>query len=141
MIIITFHPFADHHKSAQVLDYRRLGNQRQEALQILKALLGIVGSYKSIPAERSWRDYERALCEYGIIICEEWIRRGYVDNTKIIFEIIRFQRLEYRPIIDPPWIGNERYHANQRAILLGKNFNWYSQFRWLEQPTDTYWFP
>lgn len=139
--MITFHPFPDHYKSAQLLDYRRLGRQRQEALQILKALLGMVGSYKSIPAERSWRGYEAALCDYGIIICKEWRDRGYVDNTGIIFEIIRFERLKCKPIINPPWIGNERYHSNQRAILLGKNYNWYSQFNWKEQSTDTYWFP
>ena len=101
----------------------------------------MVGHYKSQPAAKSWRDYEAALCNYGIIICKEWRDRGYIDNTGVIFEIIRFERLKHKQIINPPWIGNERYHSNQRAILLHKNFNWYSQFGWKEQPTDTYWFP
>ena len=107
----------------KVLDYRRLGKQRQECLQILKALLGMVKHYKSQPQAKAWKGYEAALCQYGIDCCDEWKNRGYVDNTKIIFEIIKFERLEHRKIIMPRWIGFEPYHSNQRSRLLYKNFN------------------
>ena len=38
LIMQTFLPFPDFKMSAQVLDYKRLGKQRVEALQILKTL-------------------------------------------------------------------------------------------------------
>jgi hypothetical protein len=125
----------------KVLDYKRLGKQRSEALQILKALLGMVKHYKSQPQARAWSGYESALCEYGIVCCEEWKNRGYVDNTKIIFEMIKFQRLKGKEVIMPKWVGYEPFHSNQRSRLLYKNYNWYSQFDWKEEPLEDYYFP
>ncbi len=134
-------PFADFKQTMQCLDYKRLGKQRQESLQILKALLNLVPHYKSQPQAKAWKGYEKALCLYGIESCIEWKQRGYVDNTKVIFDIIDYQYLRDKPIVMPKWIGNERYHANQKGRLLFKNPHWYGQFGWKEEPEEFYWFP
>jgi hypothetical protein len=138
---ITFHPYASFEKSAKVLDYKRLGKQRQEALHVLKCLLGMAKPYKSHGAMNAWRGYEPALCEYGIVICSEWISRNYEDNTKHIFQEIRYDRLRFHDIVLPKWIGYEPYHSNQRARLLYKDPIWYDQFGWTEKPTKLYEFP
>ncbi len=139
--LITFHPYADFKETFKVLDYRRLGKQRQEALQILKALLGLANHYKSQAAAKAWKGYESTLCIYGALCCDEWKQRGYIDNTKSIFEAIYYKYLKNEPVIYPRWIGYEPYHSNQRARLLAKNYIHYSQFKWEEEPTDTYEFP
>lgn len=139
--MICFMPYPDFIQTAQCLDRQRLGKQRLEALHILKASLGYVKPYKSYASIRQWKGYLKALCHYGIIICMEWVERGYIDNQEPIFKIIDHQDLRYDELIMPPWLGNEQYHSNQRARLLDKNFEWYKQFGWEEEPTSEYWFP
>jgi hypothetical protein len=123
------------------LDYRRLGKQRIEALQILQAMLGLVGHYKSQPAAKAWKGCETGLCEYGIECCKVWKERGYVDNTRVRFELIKLQELKWKPLVMPRWIGYEPFHSNQRSRLLYKDPWYYSQFNWVEKPALTYYFP
>jgi hypothetical protein len=88
-----------------------------------------------------WSGAEKALCLYGLEACREWVNRGYRDNQELIFMLIDIQELKNKKLIYPRWLGNEKFHSNQRARLLNKNFAWYSQFGWQESPSDTYWFP
>jgi hypothetical protein len=62
----TFLPYPDLKKSFEVLDYRRLGKQRVEAMQILNILLSDKksGGWVNHPAVKMWRGYEDALCVY-----------------------------------------------------------------------------
>ena len=98
----TFLPFPDYNKSAKALDYRRLGKQRVECKQILKALDGSSG-WKSHPAVLMWKGYEYQLCLYAITICEEWVFRGYKDNLLPFFQskasiiFVTFQLQRYVP--------------------------------------------
>lgn len=136
----TFLPCEDFTESAKVLDYRRLGKQRVECLQILNTLLGKSGAWRNHPAVRMWRGYEGALAYYGIVICMEWINRGYNDSVSIsIDNLIE----EYKLNIDepiPPWIGGP-IHSSHRSNLLRKNFEYYSQFGWSEDSTQPYVWP
>ena len=34
----------------------------------------------------------------------------------------------------PTWLGDEEFHSCHRAVLLGKNYDWYKQFGWEEIP-------
>ena len=77
----TFLPELTFEASASALDYRRLGKQRVETYQILRTLTGKSDSWKNHPAVKMWRGYEKALCAYGLAICEEWrYVRGYKDT-------------------------------------------------------------
>lgn len=127
----TFLPYSDFKKSAQSLDYRRLGKQRVECFQILKALKH-GGAWSNHPATKMWRGYEDALKKYMAECIFEWINRGYKNNMEI--PIIGFYE-------DPPWLGNEEFHASHRSNLLRKDSNYYGQFGWTEPDNLPYIWP
>lgn len=126
----TFLPYSDFRKSAQVLDYRRLGKQRVEALQIFKALTTENYGWSNHPIVRMWKGYENALLEYKNIMIQEWIDRGFNNNMRMETNI--------EPRIYPPWLGNNELHASHRSNLLEKDFNFYSRFNWDEEPGREY---
>lgn len=122
----TFLPYPDFKKSAKVLDFRRLGKQRGEVYQILRTIR-YSGGWRKHPAVKMWKGYERALIEYGLIVCKEWKKRGYVDNmAKRIKE--EFPGYLKREIVYPPWFGNEKFHSSHRKALIYKNPTWYKTF-------------
>ncbi len=124
----TFLPYESFTKSAQVLDYRRLGKQRVEAKQILQAIENQTG-WKNHPIVKMWTPYTNALKQYANIIITEWIGRGYNNNM----EFYDIDNVEY-----PDWLGDERFHSSHRANLLRKDFDYYSQFKWRENSESPY---
>ena len=70
----TFLPFADFKKSAESLDYKRLGKQRVECKQIFFALTKADYAWKYHPMVIMWKGHEWALLEYAQVMCKEWIR-------------------------------------------------------------------
>jgi len=98
----TFLPYPDFIKSAQCLDYKRLGKQRVEAWQIYLALTKENYGWQNHPIVKQWRRYINYLRLYGIIVCLEWINRGYNDNligrflnAKILFNKTQNQKNRY----------------------------------------------
>lgn len=65
----TFLPYADFAASAAVLDKPRLGKQRVEALQVLRALTYPTYGWKRHPAVRMWAGFERGVAAYGLAVC------------------------------------------------------------------------
>ena len=61
---------------AKNLDSRRLGKQRVEAFQIIKALEGKTKGWKNHPATKAWEGHIEALKDYYNIMINEWISRG-----------------------------------------------------------------
>lgn len=136
----TFLPYADFWRSAEVLDYRRLGKQRVEVKQIVNTLLdnssGV--SWKNHPTVLMWKGHEHSLLQYGIVICMAWRLRGYRDSLEPELQ----DRLAKIPETPPPsWLGYEAFHSSHRAALLFKNYDWYSQFNWTEIPGLNYIWP
>ena len=132
----TFLPHESFEKSAQVLDWRRLGKQRVEGMQIINAITGKTRKdgkpYKgwiNHPCSVMWKDYVPALKHYTNVIIQEWITRGYNNNMEFY---------DTGEIIMPDWIGNEAFHSSHRANLLRKDFDYYSQFGWTENPERPY---
>jgi hypothetical protein len=119
----TFLPYPDFEKSAKVLDYRRLGKQRVEALQILNILTGNTNKkgWRNHPAVLMWKGYERALMKYTNVIIAEWIRRGYKNNIPL-YKIGRGR------IKMPPWLGHPNFHLSHRSNLMRKDRDHYSQY-------------
>ncbi|HEV3401347.1 MAG TPA: MSMEG_6728 family protein [Acidimicrobiales bacterium] len=76
----TFLPFPEFELTATVLDDRRLGKQRVEVLQILRALTRERYGWQSHPAVLMWAGYEEALGAYGLAVCRAWSRRGRPDT-------------------------------------------------------------
>jgi len=128
----TFLSYPSIIKSASVLDWRRLGKQRAETEQIHDALCIPGMGWASHPAVRMWQGHADALCVYGILICEEWKRRGNKDRI-----LLRLKNRLSSPntyIRDwrsgdtfwPSWFGSEAFHASHRSNLLRKDLIGYS---------------
>jgi hypothetical protein len=78
----TFIVYRGFAKTAAALDMQRLGKQRVETLQILRALRHETDAYANHPAVKMWAGYEEALVLYGLIITHEWrVVRKFADNT------------------------------------------------------------
>jgi hypothetical protein len=129
----TFLPYPSFQESAQCLDYKRLGKQRVEILQLLNALSGESKGWVNHPACKMWRGNERTLILYGIYICEAWINKGYKDTC--LDKILAYAKVWPLENGKPYWLGNDDFHRSHRSNLLRKNYQHYSQFGWTE-PTD-----
>lgn len=137
----TFLPYADFRESAKALDDKRLGKQRVECKQILRALgVYVAGVAKgkgwvNHPAVRMWRGHEVALLQYAIACCQEWRRRGFEDTLLSQFRRAAIVAWLTRSHSWPAWLGDERLHASHRSNLLRKDEEHYSRFGWSE-PAD-----
>ena len=122
----TFLPYKDFQKTFEVLDYRRLGKQRVEAMQILNILLNRTErpGWRNHPIVRMWDGYAPALQLYHNMCIAEWINQGY--NNNMLLEDIT------EDIVYPHWLGNDKFHSSHRANLLRKDYGYYSQFGWRE---------
>jgi len=134
----TFLPYADFEKTARCLDYRRLGKQRVEAYQLLLIMNDpSKKGWRNHPAFKMWDGYDLALWEYGMVISSEWKRRGYKD-TMIEKLTNLYHSLTYNNVSYPSWLGSERFHSSHRSALLFKQYDWYKQFEWSEEPKLDY---
>lgn len=137
----TFMPYASFFGVAACLDYKRLGKQRVECKQILRALGVQVGDvplpekpsgWANHPAVRMWRGHEYTLCEYAIWICDEWIKRGYQDNLMRQFQDARTTVV---PSLDPDWMYGEELTLSHRSNLIRKLPEHYGPM-WPDVPDD-----
>jgi hypothetical protein len=144
----TFLPFPDFSESAQVLDQARLGKQRVEALQVLRAVTLPGYGWQSHPAIAMWRGHRTALTAYALAITDEWIAQGHADT-------VRPQVLEFAPALGdqeagagagasvadlvaadlPTWLGDHAVHRSHRSKLVQKEPEWYRS-RFPDVPDD-----
>lgn len=119
----TFLPYDDFVATARVLDYRRLGKQRVEVLQILGALLEGKG-WRNHPATRMWEGHESGLAYYGVIICKEWKDRGYKDTC--MGKIMALADPDGSDM--PRWMGFSDVHLTHQSMLIQKAPDHYRPF-------------
>lgn len=123
----TFLPLDSFKLSAHVLDDSRLGKQRIESKQILNALADPTDGWRRHPAVKMWKGYEHALRLYYNWCLFEWEARGYRNIA-----------LKREPVADemryPWWFHDEKYHSAWRAVLLAKDYEFYSRYGWIEEP-------
>ena len=134
-MIKTFLPYKDFQKSLESLDYRRLGKQRVEAMQILNVLLGRTETkgWSNHPITKMWKGYENALKQYLNECIDEWVAQGY-NNNKVKEDIDG-------DILYPHWLGNDLFHSSHRANLLRKDKEFYSKYMWTESDNMEYYWP
>ena len=121
----TFLPYPDFAASAAALDSKRLGKQRVEALQVLRAVTRVTYGWKRHPAVRMWVGYAEGVGAYGTAMCLEWVSRGGADTVAGTIgvdlaaaglpSVPRTQHELARAYALPEWIGDERVHASHRA--------------------------
>lgn len=120
----TFLPYADFKESASVLDYRRLGKQRVETWQIIRALDGQTKGWRNHPAAKMWDGYEDALAMYGLAMCNEWVNRGYNDTMTERFKEL-LQGVDQATVMHPSWIGEKNFHRSHQSNLIRKQPEFY----------------
>ena len=112
----TFMPEKTFAECAEVLDRQRLGKQRVEVLQILRANLGMTSGWVNHPCAKMWRGYEAGLSAYGVAMCQEWIKRGYKDTClEKISELVAPNNLDL-----PKWWGRDDIVDSHRSNLIRK---------------------
>lgn len=136
----TFLPYADYIKSAEVLDRQRLGKQRVEVLQMVRALAGISKGWTNHPATKMWQGHALDLIDYGQIMCLEWVERGYKDTCFDKMEELR-SMFGADEATQPSWIGDDRLHSSHRSSLLRKAPEHYRPFWPTESDSMEYWWP
>jgi hypothetical protein len=127
----TFLPYPSFAASAAVLDGPRLGKQRVETLQILRALLVPTYGWQRHPVVQMWRGHVPGLTAYGLAMTDEWLGRGHADT-------VRPQLVEFAPEVDgvpqdelaergllPPWLGDPVVHESHRSRLIAKDPDFY----------------
>ncbi|HET8795014.1 MAG TPA: MSMEG_6728 family protein [Arthrobacter sp.] len=117
----TFLPYPDFAASAAVLDQARLGKQRVETLQILRALVIPDYGWRRHPAVLMWSGYVPALTLYGLAMVAEWVGRGHEDGTQA--NILEFAPgvLDDGDIPMPPWLGDHEFHRGHQSNLILKS--------------------
>ncbi|MEY7978396.1 MSMEG_6728 family protein [Streptomyces pilosus] len=141
----TFLPYPDFQESALVLDRRRLGKQRVEAIQVLRGLIVPGYGWRRHPAVRMWTGYEEALVRYGLDVCRVWRDLGHQDScaATLVADLarvrpgapVRAQRELAAAGELPPWLGDEAVHRSHRSALLRKDPDVYAE-RFPDEPDD-----
>ena len=127
----TFLPVADFEDSARLLDTARLGKQRVETLQVLRAIELPDYGWASHPVVTMWRGRTAGLVAYGLAMVRVWRERGFADTTEA--QIAEFAPdVAGRPQADlaaagllPSWVGDEALHRSHRSNLLAKDPEFY----------------
>ncbi|PWJ52701.1 hypothetical protein SAMN06264364_11872 [Quadrisphaera granulorum] len=138
----TFLPFPGFAESAAVLDGPRLGKQRVEVLQVLRALELPEYGWSRHPVVVMWRGRTPALVHYGLQCVHEWTARGHADSTAS-------QIAEFAPEVAdateqelagadqlPSWLGRPEFHRAHRSNLLRKDTAHYGPLFETDLPTD-----
>jgi hypothetical protein len=138
----TFLPYADFARSAEVLDSPRLGKQRVETLQVLRALELPDYGWASHPAVLMWRGCTPALVSYGLACVDAWQRRGHADGTADLIgefapEVVGVPQEDLAAAgLLPSWLGDEAVHRSHRSALLRKEPETYRPVFGDDEPDD-----
>jgi hypothetical protein len=131
----TFLPYAEFAATARVLDKRRLGKQRVETIQVVRALTVADYGWRHHPAAAMWAGYEEALVRYGLDICAVWCELGNADTcaTTLVADLTRGtgvagprDQAELATAGElPPWLGDQAFHHSHQSALLRKDPAYY----------------
>jgi hypothetical protein len=127
----TFLPVADFAESARLLDSPRLGKQRVETLQILRALELPDYGWANHPAVLMWRGRTPALAAYGLAMARIWRERGFADTTEpqigeFAPHVVGVPQADLAAAgLLPSWLGDEELHRSHRSNLIAKDPEFY----------------
>ncbi|MCE7004289.1 MSMEG_6728 family protein [Kibdelosporangium philippinense] len=134
----TFLPYPDFRATAAVLDARRLGKQRVEAIQVLRALTIADYGWRHHPAAAMWAGYDEALTRYGLDVCDVWCALGRRDTcaatlltdfrSTVGSADVRAQTALAEAGELPPWLGEAAFHESHQSALVRKDPEHYRPF-------------
>jgi len=141
----TFLPYPGFADTAAVLDDRRLGKQRVEGIQIVRAIIVPGYGWANHPAPLMWASHLEALEAYIGAVCDEWRSRGFEDTCRAtvrndlagagLLGPVRTQAELADAGLLPPWLGDDDFHRSHRSALLRKDPTHYRP-RFPDDPDD-----
>lgn len=141
----TFLPSQSFYRSAEVLDNRRLGKQRVETMQIMKAILLPNYGWKNHPAVKMWQEHPLVLKQYQDAICYVWTQRGFKDTCQYkTFQLV-LDNADYISVSFPKaeehpwWLGHDKFHDSHKSNLIRKDPEHYKKL-WPDFPDDLEYF-
>ena len=127
----TFLPLPEFRESAAALDVKRLGKQRVEVIQIVRALTRPGYGWAHHPAVLMWRGFEEALGCYGLACCRRWSADlGFADTCAdtIVADLAHAGVTAIRSQAElagagalPSWLGDPTLHRSHQSALLRKD--------------------
>ena len=137
----TFLPEPGYMRSAKALDNKRLGKQRVECKQILRALGVQVGfaseatGWRHHPAVQMWRGHEYSLCRYAMHVCMEWLDRGFTDRLLAQFCSAASELYNAGRSARPPFVTDPAFNLSHRSNLIRKDPAFYGP-KWPGTPAN-----
>jgi hypothetical protein len=136
--------------TAHHLDNKRLHKQTLEAWQCLLTMSELdpdgndrkPKGWVNHPVVKMWRGHETLFVSYISATYFEWRSRGYkstlLEKTYRTYDrAVDLGRISSELTV-PSWMQDQQYFANlcstHRTALLCKNYEWYRQFNWAEDP-------
>ncbi|MBA8793015.1 hypothetical protein FHX74_000609 [Friedmanniella endophytica] len=129
----------------RTLDVKRLGKQRVEVIQIVRALTVPGYAWANHPAVLMWKGFEEALGRYGLLACTLWTAHGFgdtcADTIRADLAAAGITGIRSWPELDaagalPGWLGDETLHRSHRSALLGKDPHHYGPLFPADTPAD-----
>lgn len=121
--------------TAAILDWRRLGKQRVEGLQILRTLAGITKGWRNHPAVKMWEGYEDVLATYTVDMCHQWIIRGYRDTVLAqVYDLCPHLPPKHM-LLTPNWLDDCDVIESHRSNLVRKYPEHYRRY-WPDVPDN-----
>ena len=126
----TFLPYPDFEASARALDVKRLGKQRVETIQVVRALTWPDYGWANHPAVLMWKGFEEALGRYGFVCCDVWTELGFGDTCAATIGAdlravgvteVRSQAELAEAGLLPPWLGDADLHRSHQSSLVRKD--------------------
>lgn len=126
----TFLPVAGFRASAEMLDAKRLGKQRVEAIQVVRGLVVEGYGWRHHPAVKMWRGHLEALGRYGLDCCDTWTEQGFADTCagtiRADLEVVGITHVRTQEELAaagdlPSWLGDGDFHRSHRSALLRKD--------------------
>jgi hypothetical protein len=127
----TFLTRPDFLASAHDLDARRLGKQRVETIQVLRALTVPGYGWRHHPAAAMWAGYEPALVRYGLEVSAVWCALGRADTCAATLLTDLAAATGDAPVPTqaelaaagelPPWLGDPPFHRSHQSALVRKD--------------------
>jgi hypothetical protein len=132
----TFLPNKQFHRSAQILDSKRLNKQILEGYQILKVLSSDdpFAAWRNHPAVLMWKGHETALYHYVMAMVKEATLRGIkTDKNRANIRALVQAKSHLWNNKKPLWYSDDkiinRITESHRANLYRKDPEYYGMFR------------
>lgn len=136
-------PYLDYQETAKVLTNYDLEKQQKDVIAILDNLFQVDNKFIDQPVINMWRGHEVQLCNYGLMICDEWRYRAFkeVSMEKMLQHLHNAAEGNFT-MEAPGWMGDERIEMvtlSHQSNLIRHNSTYSRYFKDTPDDLPLYW--